>query len=65
MAGDHLSDLHPILGGGNKHKKFDLGSLKDVPEKFDWREKNVIGPILDQQRVRLIKTDNLYLSNVQ
>ena len=26
-------------------------SVRDLPSKFDWTTKNVIGPILDQQRV--------------
>ena len=26
-------------------------SVRDLPSKFDWSSRNVIGPILDQQRV--------------
>ena len=31
-------------------------SVRDLPSKFDWSTKNVIGPILDQQKVNSFAT---------
>ena len=49
----YLSGLVPSKGvdSGRLKDVNENRSVRDLPLKFDWSTKNVIGPILDQQRV--------------
>ena len=51
----YLSGLVSSKGGVDSGQSKGIGenrSVRDLPPKFDWSTKNVIGPILDQQKVR-------------
>jgi hypothetical protein len=49
----YLSGLVPSKGMNSEQPKDvdENRSVTDVPSKFDWSTRNVIGPILDQQKV--------------
>ena len=52
-AGIYLSGLTPserINLGQPKTCNMSM-SVKDLPQKFDWSAQNVIGPVLDQEKV--------------
>ena len=48
--GAYLSGITPIVDAGVR-SNLRSKSTEDMPSKFDWSTKNVIGPVLDQQRV--------------
>ena len=55
-AGMYLSGLTPSKGinleESKKISKNRFVGAEDLPQKFDWSTQNVIGPILDQEKVR-------------
>ena len=52
-TGMYLSGLTPSEGINLGQQKTSNMSMfvKDLPQKFDWSAQNVIGPVLDQEKV--------------
>ena len=62
----YLSGLVPSKGvdSGQLKDVSENGSVRDLPLKFDWSTKNVIGPILDQQKVSAWATVSIIIRHL-